>query len=485
MKSQLQSSGYFDQSLLTPERNDVNGSPFAALMRQLSDLELQRLELLQKRTENHPDVKAIDEQIKMVKQKLASYNQNTLTAYQIMINSLDKKLLQITNMMSKYEVKMERLPGQENKLASLMRQKDVYEKIFTMLLDKREEMRMAELSKLQDIVVVDPAHEPVDPIAPKKSFNMIAGLLAGLFIGLMGIFISEVKNKKLVNLDDIERDFDYPVFAIIPDYPKDVKEKINDQNNKKDQFVTLMDTQDGFKETFRLLKTKLLFQFEGKEKIFMITSCEENTGKTTIVSNLALSIAQEKKRILIIDCDLKKGTISNKFGISLKAPGLIDYLIGKDPKPFIHTNVIGKVDILTAGGTREDSSELLNSERMLSLFKVIDTSYYDYIIVDTPPVTRVVDTLIIGKTLQNAILVVRPNHSFKEGVQWGIDEMNQANIKIHGLVVNAAEIKESSYRYRYGYGYGYGYGNGYGNGKSSSNKLNGEDLNKVAQTTAN
>ncbi len=306
MKGQLQSSGYFDQGLLTPKGDDINGSPFGSLMKQLSDLELKRLELLQKRTENHPDVQAVDEQIKMVKQKLASYNQNTLTAYQIMINSLDKKLLQITNMMSKYEVKMERLPGQESKLASLMRQKEVYEKIFTMLLDKREEMRMAELSKLQDIVVVDPAHEPVDPIAPKKRLNMLVGLLAGLFIGMMGIFITELKNQKLVSLDDIENDFDFPVFAIIPDYPKNVKERINDHKNKQDQFVTLMDTQDGFKETFRLLKTKLLFQFEGKEKIFMVTSCEENTGKTTIVSNLALSIAQEKKRVLIIDCDLKK-----------------------------------------------------------------------------------------------------------------------------------------------------------------------------------
>ncbi len=431
MKNQLQSSGYFDQAMLNKQGETYN-SPFASLMNKLSDLELQRLDLLQKRTENHPDVQAVDEQIHMVKQTLASYNQNTLTAYQIIINTLEKKLLQLSNMMSKYEVKMEHLPGTENKLAELLRQKTVYEKIFTLLLDKREEMRMAELSKLQDIIVVDPAVEPTSPIAPRKSFDMIVGLLAGLFIGLIGVFIAELKDNKLVSLDDIERDFDFPVFAIIPFYPKDVKEKINDQKNKQDQFVTLMDTQDGFRETFRLLKTKLLFQFEGKEKTFMVTSCEENTGKTTIVANLALSIAQEKKRILIIDCDLKKGTISNKFGISLKAPGLIDYLIGKDSKPFIHTNVIGRVDILTAGGTREDSSELLNSERMLSLFKVIDTSYYDYIILDTPPVTRVVDTLILGKTVQNAILVVRPNHSFKEGVQWGIDEMTQANIKIHG-----------------------------------------------------
>ena len=475
MKKQLQSGGYFDQSLLTPDRGDVNGSPFAALMKQLSDLELQRLDLLQKRTENHPDVQAVDEQIKMVKQKLGSYNQNTLTAYQIMINSLDKKLLQITNMMSKYEVKMERLPGQENKLAGLMRQKTVYEKIFTMLLDKREEMRMAELSKLQDIIVVDQAQEPIDPIAPKKSFNMAAGLLVGLFTGLFLIFIVELKNNKLVNLDEIERDFELPVMAIIPSYPKSIKEKINDPDDIQNQFVTLMDRQDGLKETFRLLKTKLSFQFDDKVKTIMVTSCEENTGKTTIVSNLGLSIAQEKKRVLIIDCDLKKGTLSSQFGISLKAPGLIDYLIGKDVKPFIHKNTIGKVDILSSGGTREDSSELLNSERMSALFDLINTSYYHFIIIDTPPVTRVVDTLVLGKWVNNALLVVRPGHSFKEGVQWGIHEMNRANIKIAGIVVNAAEIKESSYRYRYGYGYGYGYGNSKDientNGKAKSDKI--------------
>lgn len=484
MKGQLQSSGYFDQSLLTPGRNDVNGSPFASLMKQLSDLELQRLELLQKRTENHPDVQAVDGQIKMVKEKLASYNQNTLTAYQIIISSLEKKLLQITNMMSKYEVKMERLPGQENKLAGLMRQKTVYEKIFTMLLDKREEMRMAELSKLQDIVVVDPAHIPIKPISPKKSLNMIVGLIAGMFIGLLGIFIKEVKNKKLVNLDDIEKDFDLPVYAIIPEFPKEIQEKIKEKKNNQIQFVAMMERQDGLKETFRLLKTKLLFQLESTAKAFMVTSCEENTGKTTIVANLAISFAQEKKRVLIIDCDLKKGTISNQFGISLKAQGLTDYLSGKDPKPFIHMNVIGKVDVISSGGTREDSSELLNSDRMLSILNVIDTSYYDHIIVDTPPVTRVVDTLILGKTIKNAVLVVRADHSIKDAVHWGIDEMDQANIKIYGLVVNGAEIKDSSYRYKYGYGYGYGYG--MESAKTGVNQRNnGKELVKEIKTNVN
>jgi len=118
--------------------------------------------------------------------------------------------------------------------------------------------------------------------------------------------------------------------------------------------------------------------------------------------------------------------------------------------------VLKNIDILPAGGKREDSSHLLNSDRMKLLFESIDTSFYDLIIIDTPPVTRVVDTLILGQLVRNAILIVRPGYSFKDAVIGGIQEMLHAEIKIRGIVANAAKIQESYYyRYRYGYGYGY------------------------------
>jgi capsular exopolysaccharide synthesis family protein len=458
IKNEMNVSGYIDQSFLSPNDNSERGSPFSALLKQLSDLELQRLELLQRRTENHPDVRSIDEQIYLAKEKLSSYNQNTLTAYQIIINSLEKKLLRINNLMSKYEVKLEMLPAKENRLARLMRQKNVYEKINTLLLDKREEMRIAELSKLQDIAVVDPGHEPLTPIAPKKIFNLFLAVVLGGFVGFVGIFLLELKDSKLINLDVLEDEFNLPIFAIIPSYSNVIKDKIRNATDSKDKFVTLMDEQEGFRETFRLLKTKLLFQMEGREKIFMVTSCEENTGKTSIVSNLAISIAQENKRVLIIDCDLRKAELSKMFDVPKNAPGLIEF-IEKDVAPTIYTKILKNIDILPAGGTREDSSHLLNSERMKLLFSAIDTSYYDYIIIDTPPVTRVVDTLVLGRSIKDAILVVRPGHSFKEAVLGGIQEMLQAKIKLRGIIANAAEIKDSYYyKYRYSYGYGYNYG---------------------------
>jgi len=467
MREELQASGYFDQSFLEPSGEFQGDSPFSTLVTHHSDLELQRLELLQNRTENHPDVINLNEQIRLTENKLASYNQNTLTSYRIIVNTLEKKLLKIANLMSKYEVEMQRLPEQGNRMARLVREKDVYEKIFTLLLDKREEMRMAEITKLQDIVVVEEPQEPLEPIAPRKRMNMLVALILGGFIGIVSVFLIELKNTRLISVDDLEEEFKIPILALIPNYDKDIVKKINNPADNKDRFVALLGDNLGIRESYRLLKSKLFYQLDNREKIFLVTSCEENTGKTSIVANLAITLAKENKKVLIIDCDLRKAELSKMFDVPSNSPGLIDF-ITKGGSPAIYTRILKKIDIIPAGGVREDSSSLLNSDRMKSLFKAIDTSVYNYIIIDTPPVTRVVDTLVLGQSVKNAILVIRPDTSMKEAVIGGIQEMNQAKIKIRGVVANAAEIHKSYYyRYRYGYGYGYTYGE---NGKKSIKK---------------
>jgi len=465
LKKELESSGYFDQSYLDMKGTEAN-SPFSNLLKQVSDLELQRLELLQKRSENHPDVKNIDEQIKSTKEKLAGYNQNTITSYQMMVNSFEKKLLKITNLMSRYEQRMQKLPAQESQLARLLRQKDVYEKIFTLLLDKREEMRIAEVSKLQDIIVVDPPQKPLKPISPNKIMNMMVALVLGGFIGLVLIFVLELKDNRLVNVDDLEDDFQLPVLAIVPKYSREMLKRINNASENRDRFASLMDDTLGIKESLRLLKTKILFQLDSNDKIILVTSCEENTGKTTLVANLAITFAQENKKVLIIDCDLKKAELSKLFNLPLDTPGLVDYLTSEIP-PSVYTKVMKKIDIIPAGGLRDDSAALLDSNRMKVLLDTLNTSEYDYVIIDTPPVTRVVDTLVLGRMVKNALLVVRPDMSFKETVSTGIQEMKQAKFKVRGIIANAVDIKKS-YTYRYKYGYGYGYSSSGGNGKTKT-----------------
>ena len=470
LEKELKKSGYFDQTGLGPQSNSNDGgnSPFSQLQKQLSDLELQRLELLQKRTENHPDVIAIDEQIRQTKSKLAGFNQNTITAYKIMITTLEKKLLKINDLMSKYEVKMRGLPSQENKLAQLMRQQSTYERIFQILLDQRESMRVAELSKMQDITIVDGAKVPEKASWPKRSLILLVSLILGGFLGILLIFSVELYRTRFVNLDELESEFQIPILSIIPKYSKDVEKKLENSNSEY-KIASLTSNDDGLIETYRLFRTKLFQRLDPEKKIIMITSCEENSGKTSVVANLAVSISQEGKRVLVVDCDLRKADLTKTFGLTTKDTGLIDYLT-KDVNPKIYSRASKLIDVLPAGGLSDESGTILGSPRMKLLFANLGQSNYDIILFDTPPVTKVVDPLVIAQYIKDVILIVRPNHSLIETVRWGMQELKQANVNIKGIVANAATI-ENSYYYRYRYGYGYGYG--------KENKNKGQRVKKI------
>ena len=464
---EIKSSGYFDESFLQPLGDAGSNTPFSALMTSLSDLELQRLELLQKRTKKHPDVIKVDEQIGIVKDKLASYNQNTLNAYEIKISTLERKLQKIDNLISGYQTKLQKLPFQESKMASLVREKEVYLKIFTLLLDKREEMRVAELSQLQDIIIVDPPYQPLKPIKPRKMFNMAVALFLGGFLGIVCIFLIELSKTRLIELDYLESELRIPVLALIPKYSKNIVKKIKKPASIEDHFAALSGDNLGVRESYRLLGTKLS-HLNTRDKFILVTSCEENTGKTSTVANLAVTLALNNKNILVIDCDLRKADLSKMFGVYKKTPGLIDYLT-KGGTPAIYNKILKQLSIMPAGGVTEQSSSYLSSERMKSLLTSIDTSIYDYIIVDTPPVTRVIDTIALGEFIKNAILVVRPDMSIKDTIIGGIEEMNHARIKIRGIVGIAVDIQKSyHYKYRYGYGYGYSSGNNNGNGDNTN-----------------
>ncbi len=472
MKKQFNDQGYFDQTTISTEGSNSSSStsPFADLMNKLSSLEVKRIELLQKRTDTHPEVMNLDNQIAELKNKLSSYNQNTFSAYQININALKHKDDNLNKLISRYEGKIKTLPGQETKLAELTRAKETYEQVFNMLMSKREEMRMSELSKLQDIIIAEPAYEATNM---QRKINPIFGLLFGLVLGVGIILGLESMNKKITDADDIEADFGLPIFAIIPNYDKAVNQNIKNAANYKDRFVTLMENQDGFRESYRVLRTKLASTFNAKKKIIMFTSCEENTGKTTVVANLAISLAQAEKKVLIIDCDLRKSRLTEEFEISKDSPGLINYLTQDINIPNIYNlnknflpegtqtgnnNSLKTLNILPSGGINENSSDLLGSEKMDKLIEMINDSSYDYILLDTPPITRVVDVLVLGRRINDVVMIVRPDHTIKESVNWAIKELGRVEVKVDGIVVNACDIKNSYFKHTYGYGYGYYYG---------------------------
>jgi len=467
--NELKSKGHFDQTFLTPTKSDRD-DPFSILLRQLSDAEVERLELLQKRTEKHPDIRAIDSRIQEIKNKLKLFNQNTINTYQIIINSLKKKLSDLDVLIARYEIKIENLPQFETKLMNLTRQKNVYEKMFVMLLDKREEMRMAVLSTLQNIVIVDPADLPRIPVAPRKRLNLILGVILGISIAFVTIILKEFRKKTIRNLTEIEDLYKIPILAILPKYTKAIRKRIKEEFTLFNHIDVLTDNQLGFKESYMMLYTKLSNFFTDK-KIIMFTSCEENSGKTTISTNFSVSLILTGKKILLIECDLRKPKFRHFFNLPPHAEGLIDFLkndLFSEPKIY-RPSIINKklfdeignhktfLDVVPAGGIVENSSALLRSEKFKNWLNFV-SPYYDYIIIDTPPLTRTSDVFSLGNFLKEIILVINPRLTIEEGLLYAHQNLKRFKMNLLGCVVNGCEINALPDRYRYGYGYGYGYG---------------------------
>jgi len=339
----------------------------------------------------------------------------------------------------------------------LIRDKDGLEKMYNLLLDKREEMKVAELSRIQDVTVIESAVEPKEAISPHKKLNLLAALIFGLIVGIIGAFIVNYNDKKINDISDIENSFNYPILSVIPPFDKNIERRMVAATKLEDKFVATMEDNFSYKEAFRTLEAKLMTKIKGTPKIIMVTSCEENEGKTTIATNLAISAAQSNKKVLLLDCDIKNPCIAEKFELPKYSSGLIDYLTETTDTPSIYkpiklsenTNILMNLDIIPTGEFSDISGEILASERMKKLLE--DLKYYDLVIIDTPPITRLSDAISLGRLVHDTLLVVRPGQTEKESISWAISELLSADIKFHGLLVNDCEIKESSFKYRYGY----------------------------------
>ena len=459
LKEEMSEKGFFDQTYLAPTESDRQGSPFSSLLQELSRVELRRLELLQKRTENHPDIIALDEQVAEIKDKLSSYNQNTISAYDIIMKSRMQKQRDLASLIEKYSDRIEDLPAHEVGLMRLMRQKNVYEKVFNLLLDKREEMRMAQLSRLQDIVIVDPAFIPAKPVSPNKRLNVMAGTILGLMLGLMLALLKEFQSQTIQTADEIERKMKLPILAIFPRYKKDLQGRIKDGFNLKNHLEIFTKVEWGFIESYRLMRTRVQ-QLPPERNTIFITSCEENTGKTTIITIFALTMALSGKKVLLIDGDLKKSTLGNFFQLKARKAGLIPYLMGEAEQARLFSLKFrsggreAMLKILPCGGVVESSSELLDSPKFRDLLQEY-AEEYDYVLIDTPPVTRTVDSLVLANFVDDAIMIARPGLTLRKSLIRAAAEFRNLGTNLLGVVINASDLNPGENGYGYGYGYGY------------------------------
>ena len=222
-------------------------------------------------------------------------------------------------------------------------------------------------------------------------------------------------------------------------------------------------------EAYKLLRTNLTFSFtdEDTKRVIGVTSSMKGEGKSLTSINLAYTIAETGKKVLLMECDLRLPNIAKRLNLE-STPGLSNLLVGLNTaSQVIQKGVLQtELDVIVAGDVPPNASELLESSRMQYALEKL-SEYYDYVILDLPPVTAVADALVASKLASGMVIVVRQDYATKEALAETMRQMRYANARVLGFVMNGVVDSELPYQKRY-YKYGYEYGYGYGQQKKDS-----------------
>lgn len=311
------------------------------------------------------------------------------------------------------------------------------------------------------ISVVDPVVFPNRPSGPNIIKNTIIGGMLGLAAMVVVIFLVEILDVRINNKEDLIENYQLPVLGEIPNFyltrERAVSNKIqliSKKIIKKKNTVVDENIKFIYTEAFKSLRTNLRFTLlkEGCKKI-IISSPLPGDGKSTTSINLGITIAQTGSKVLIIDCDLRKGHIHNYFNIKYR-PGLSDALSGlAELKDVTKTTSFENLDIIPLGSISPNPSELLSSSQMEKLLMVLEKEY-NYIIFDTPPVNVLSDSLSLVKYSDGLLLVVREKVTSHMNIKNALDKFNLSHGNILGFVLNDIKTNQAKkldyYYYHYG-----------------------------------
>lgn len=343
--------------------------------------------------------------------------------------------------------------------------------------------------------VVDYAVTPGSPFTPNYRKNFLTGVIFGLFLSLGFIVLIELFDITIKREDDVKNNCRYPILSMIPNMHKNgdngyyyrryyyQKQPKNNTANTAENDGTTPETSVIGKnisftanEAYKLLRTKLQYSFADDKQchVFAVSSALAGEGKSITSINLAYSLAQLNKRVLLIDCDMRRPTMAKRLSLN-SFPGLSEYLTGfmdfKDLFQTFHDDPEQQpVTVITAGNTPPNPIELLNSEKMNRAMNSL-REQFDYIVLDMPPVCEVADALVSPSLVDGLLLVVRLKYCNRLALREAIQQFEFVNTRILGVVLNFNSDKQGVYRkyrykypyaYRYGLRYGYRYGKRYG-----------------------
>ena len=458
---------------LLPASSGIGNSAVEAQIAAYNEKLLERNNLVANSSEKNPLVGDLDIALNNLKGAIV----NSLDNAQMTLNS---QLGAVQSVRSQAIGKLSANPQQANHLLSIERQQKVKESLYLFLLQKREENELSQAFTAYNTRIRAEPWGSNAPTSPERNNILLMAFAIALALPAAFFIVRENMNSKVRGRKDLEN-LTIPYVGELPLWKPKKGEDVTADGYR---FVVRQHSRDVTNEAYRVVRANLEFMTnqEKKCKVIMLTSFNPGSGKTFITANLGASFAIRGSRVICIDLDLRRGSLS-EFANSPKQ-GLTNYLSGQSDgyQPLIVHQPIGDpgkgdgaaaaktIDILPIGKIPPNPTELLYSPRLKPMLDELH-QYYDYIFVDCPPVEIVADATIISREADLTLFVVRAGlleRSMLPELQRNYDEKKYNNMAV---LLNGTDAGHHYGYSRYGYGYGrYGYGKSHGYGYYGNDK---------------
>lgn len=437
-------TGTSGRNQLLPANSGLESANIENLIAEYNAALLQRNNLVANSSEQNPLVVDMDQSLRSMRGVIISSVDNLIKTLNTQLQSLQKSERLTTERLAAN-------PTQAKYLLSVERQQKVKEALYLFLLQKREENELSQAFTAYNTRIITPPTGSMIPTAPVKKNILLVAFVLGLLLPAVVIFLRENLNSKVRGRKDLEA-LSLPLAGEIPQVGK---------KGKKEASLAVC-VQPGYRdvinEAFRVLRTNVDFMMHKnmQENVLLLTSFNPGSGKSFLTLNLAASLALKGKKVLVIDGDLRKASVSTYVG-SPKT-GLANYLAGEfsDAAALIQASPnFPTLSVLPVGTLPPNPTELLEDERFAALIAGLRTRY-DYIFIDCPPIDIVADTQILARQADRTLFVVRAG-LLERAMLADLETMYaDKRFKNMAIILNGTANGSGRYGYKYGYHYGYG-----------------------------
>ncbi|MCU0594045.1 MAG: polysaccharide biosynthesis tyrosine autokinase [Desulfobacterota bacterium] len=426
------------------------------LIRQIKAMEVdlykRMSELSKKYGEQHPQMQAIESELKTLQKRKGQEITRVINSLRSEYKVAEAREKSLKASLEKQKRESLDLNQKAIEYTVLQREAESAKQMYELLIKRFKETSLTEDMRTGNIRIIDRAQVPKTPVRPKKALNILLAVLLGMISGVGLSFFFEYLDNTIKLPEDIQRYLHVPYLGPVPAMVMNG----NPETREKPELATLHSPKSTASEAYRGIRTGILFSSAEKQpQVLLISSAAPQEGKTSTALNLAISMAQAGGKTVLLDCDMRKPSLHKILGYP-RDKGLSSILVGNcELRDALITTQVPNLDIIPCGPIPPNPSEILGSPKMSKLIEFLRKSY-SKIIIDSPPITAVTDAVVLGRLVDGTVLVIRAGDTPREIVKNGLSQLKGVNSPILGAVLNGVDMDRDGYYYYQYYYYYYG-----------------------------